>query len=82
MEAFDRECTSLRSKFSSVATPTVAFEESKHRDIQKKLESIVNEKEPLIISILSTVYEDLKELHKNLGVFCAVDPRPSDIQAA
>ena len=34
----------------------------------------------MIISIISTVYEDLKEIHKQLGVFCSVDPRPEEIR--
>jgi hypothetical protein len=34
------------------------------KELFRRLESAVSEKEPLIISIISTVYEDLKEIHK------------------
>lgn len=32
--------------------------------------------------MLSTVYEDLKEFHKYLNNFCAIDPSNSDIKAS
>lgn len=79
VETFERESASLRSKFT--IAPTLTLEE-KHRDLQKRLESLVNEKEPLIISILSTVYEDLRELHRYLGIFCGAEPSASEVQQA
>ena len=38
-------------------------EETRCKELQTKLEAIISEKEPLIISIISTVFEDLKEIH-------------------
>jgi len=52
------------------------------KELFKGLESIISEKEPLIISILSTIYENLKEIHRHLNVFCAVDPKKEDIKNA
>jgi len=57
-------------------------EEQKCKEFLKRLEAIISEKEPLIISIISTVYEDLKEIHKKLGVFCSSDPQHEDIRHA
>lgn len=59
---------------------TASFDEGKQRELMRRLESIISEKEPLIISIISTVYEDLRELHKYLNVFCSPDPRPDEIR--
>ena len=36
---------------------TASFDEGKQRELMRRLESIISEKEPLIISIISTVYE-------------------------
>lgn len=60
----------------------IMFNESKRLDLFKKIESLVSENEPLIISLISTVYEDLKEIHSHLNVFCAVDPSSEEIRKA
>jgi hypothetical protein len=54
----------------------------KGKQFFKRLEAIISEKEPLIISIISTVYEDLKDIHKHLNVFCAVDPVNEEVKVA
>ena len=46
------------------------------KKIFDQIETIVNEKEPLIISLISTAFEDLKSIHKHLDVFCSGDPKP------
>jgi len=56
------------------------MDESVSKDLFRKLESAVSEKEPLIISILSTVYEDLKEIHRQLSVFCSIDPKIDEVR--
>ena len=38
--------------------------------------------EPLIISIISTVLENLKEMHRHLNKLCGSDPSREDIKAA
>jgi len=43
---------------------SLAADEQRCKELLRKLETIVSEKEPLIISIISTVYEDLKEIHR------------------
>ena len=48
----------------------------------KSIENMVQETEPLIISIISTVLEDLKEMHRHLNKLCAPDPSKEDIRAA
>lgn len=65
IEKFDKDITNIKQKYGS-ASPTLIgqMEESLCKDLFRKLESSVSEKEPLIISILSTVYEDLKEIHR------------------
>lgn len=57
-------------------------DEIKCKELLKRLENVMSEKEPLIISIISTVYEDLKDIHRKLGVFCAVDPKSDEIKVA
>ena len=65
IEKFDKDITNIKQKYGS-SSPTLIgqMEESLCKDLFRKLESSVSEKEPLIISILSTVYEDLKEIHR------------------
>lgn len=36
----------------------------------------------MILSIISTVYENLKEIHRHLNVFCGVDPNKEEVRAA
>lgn len=64
------------------SSPISKTDEIKIKDLKMRLEGIISEKEPLIISIMSTVYEDLKEIHKHLGAFCAVDPIHEKIRSA
>ena len=65
VEKFDREVTSAKQKYGTMS-PTSSFQmdEPACKELFRRLESAVSEKEPLIISIISTVYEDLKEIHK------------------
>lgn len=82
VDSFEKESAAIRSRYPSSPVSYLTFDEKKCKDLQKRLEAIVHEKEPLIISIISTVYEDLKEIHKQLGVFCAVDPKPDEVRYA
>jgi hypothetical protein len=63
-------------------SPSQSIDELKAKEFFKRLEAVISEKEPLIISIISTVYEDLKDIHKHLNVFCAVDPNKEEIRVA
>ena len=83
VEKFDREVTSAKQKYGTMS-PTSSFQmdEPACKELFRRLESAVSEKEPLIISIISTVYEDLKEIHKQLGVFCAIDPKSDEVRQA
>jgi hypothetical protein len=47
-----------------------------------KIQAIVQETEPLIISIISTVLEDLKDFHRNLNNLCRSDPKTEDVRSA
>ena len=38
--------------------------------------------DPLILSIISTAYDDLKELHTNLNIFCKANPSSDEIRQA
>jgi len=84
VEKFDKDVTSAKAKYGNVPVPASSngSDEIKCKELLKKLENIMSEKEPLIISIISTVYEDLKDIHRYLGVFCAVDPKSDEIKQA
>ena len=43
---------------------------------------MVADTEPLIISMISTAYEDLKAIHRELNKFCNPDPQGSEIREA
>jgi archaellum component FlaC len=82
VERFEKEIAGMRSKYGTTQATGNMVEESKCRELQGRLEAIVSEKEPLIISIISTVYEDLKEIHKKLSVFCSPDPSGEEVRQA
>lgn len=50
---------------------TYYLDDSKSKDLFSKIEASVTEKEPLIISLISTAYDDLKLIHRHLNAFCA-----------
>jgi len=80
IDKFEKEITSIKQRYSSNSPVSSILEESVSKDLFRRLESAVSEKEPLIISILSTVYEDLKEIHRQLGVFCTIDPKSEEVR--
>jgi hypothetical protein len=83
MDKFEKEVTNAKQRYgSSLSSFSSQMDESACKDMFRKLESAVSEKEPLIISILSTVYEDLKEIHRQLNVFCSIDPKADEVRHA
>lgn len=75
MDKFEQELLQVRLKVQERRSiDDINFNEGKSKDIFKKIEAMLSEREPLIISLLSTVYEDLKEIHSNLNIFCTSDP--------
>ncbi len=83
IDKFDKEISAAKLKQqNSQLSPSQSTDEQKSKELFKRLESIISEKEPLIISIISTVYENLKNIHKHLNVFCAVDPNKEEIKNA
>lgn len=47
----------------------------------KSIETMVQDTEPLIMSIISTVLEDLKEMHRHLNKLCSPDPSREEIRS-
>jgi hypothetical protein len=83
VEKFEKDITIIKQNQPSISSSSsLPLDDSATKELYKKLESAVSEKEPLIISILSTVFEDLKEIHRKLGVFCSIDPKPEEIKQA
>lgn len=68
-EKLEKECLAART-FLSEKRPTNA-DLNFNKNLINSIESIVAEKEPLIISLISTVYEDLKSIHTHLNAFCS-----------
>ena len=67
VERFEKEAAMARAKYGGAnggSQTSLAADEQRCKELLRKLETIVSEKEPLIISIISTVYEDLKEIHR------------------
>lgn len=77
VEKFDKDFAQIRAKYLEHLT-TLTCEDGKQ--LYKRLEAITTEKDPLLLSIVSTVYEDLKELHKYLNVFCGVMPSDGEVR--
>lgn len=74
-EKLEKDFTQLRSKvFDRRQQDYGSIDEQRHKVLFKKVESVANEVEPLVISMISTIFEDLKELHRNLNVFSSSDP--------
>ena len=82
VDKFEREASNLRSKYGNIVNTYGIEDSTKSRETQKKIEGVVAEKEPLIISIISTVYDDLKDIHKHLNSFCAPEPKPELVKQA
>lgn len=82
-EKLEKDFSNLRSKvLDRRQTDQGSLDEQKHKSLFKKIESVVNEVEPLVLSMISTVFEDLKELHRNLNVFCSSDPQGDELKRA
>jgi hypothetical protein len=83
-DKFEKDVTNAKMRYgnSAIISNSNGSDEMKCKEILKRLEHVMSEKEPLIISIISTVYEDLKDIHRYLGVFCAVDPKSDEIKQA
>ena len=84
VERFEKEIQSVKAKSITQITSSQGdlVDEVKVKEVNKRLQNNISEKEPLIISILSTVFEDLKEMHRHLAVFCAPEPKADDVRAA
>ena len=54
-----------------LAESCAGIDEGKNKEMFSKIETNITEKEPLIISLISTAYDDLKLIHKHLNAFCA-----------
>ena len=78
IEKLDKESHQIRSKITekkaTYETGLSSIDDNKNKDMFSRIESNVTEKEPLIISLISTAYDDLKLIHKHLNAFCAQDP--------
>ena len=72
VERFEKEIQSLRSQILEKRSyEGSSTDDTLVKELFRKIENNVAEKEPLIISLISTAFEDLKLIHKNLNVFCA-----------
>ena len=82
-DKYEKECPQARAVLQEKKLSTnMNSEMVKNRDFYQTVEQIVAEKEPLIISLISTVYEDLQTIHTHLNAFCSPDPNPEKIKAA
>ena len=82
-DKLEKDFTNLRSKvLDRRQSDQASLDEQRHKSLFKKIESVVNEVEPLVLSMISTVFEDLKELHRNLNIFCSSDPNSEDLKKA
>ena len=65
-DKFDKDVNNAKARYGNqyVSSGSNGSDEIKSKELLKRLEHIMSEKEPLIISIISTVYEDLKDFHR------------------
>ena len=52
------------------------------RDLSQRLQTLVADTEPLLLSIVSTAFEDVREMHALLTCVCKSDPQPQEVKQA
>ena len=72
IERLDKEIMNVKARLQEKRLQDAGtIDESKTKEQYVKIENSVSENEPLIISLISTAFEDLKLIHKNLNIFCS-----------
>ena len=75
LDKLDKDFQVARAKIMERrVADTSSLDEGKQSELMKQIQAIVQETEPLIMSIISTVFENLKEMHRNLNLLCSSDP--------
>ena len=54
------------------------LDDKKSKELHSQIDNLLSEREPLLLSMLSSAYEDLKLLHKHLNIFCSAEPPSSE----
>lgn len=83
-ERADKEYHSFKVSVLDTRKDPKSEEPNEHnlRDLSQKLHSLVSDTNPLLISIISTVYENIKEMHNHLNALCRSDPQQQEVRQA
>lgn len=74
-EKADKDFSMARVKLAEKRSSSDIYsDESRYKELNHKIQAMMNDVEPLIMSIISTAYDDLKSIHDNLNTFCKSDP--------
>ncbi|CDW86141.1 UNKNOWN [Stylonychia lemnae] len=82
-EKLDKDFQQARQKIAEKRQDsTQLLDDSRQKELMGKIQAIVQETEPLIMSIISTVLDDLKEFHRYLNELCKSDPQSEKVKQA
>jgi hypothetical protein len=84
VDSFEHQVLGMKSKVQNFRQESgfLKLDVTSRKRVFEKLQSINDEKMPLILSLVSTCYEDLKQMHSHLDAFTAACPNQMKVTHA